>query len=106
MHVRFAVMAALAASMVPVSATAAAAAADDHRPPHETIDLPAGFQGEGVTVGAGSAFYAGSVADGRIARGNLRAGTSEVFVTTPLLPAAVGREADVRHGLLWVAGGP
>jgi hypothetical protein len=106
MHVRFAAVAALAALMVSVSATAAAAADDDHRPPHDTIDLPAGFEGEGVTVGAGSTFYAGSVADGRVARGDLRAGTSEVFVSAPLLPAAVGLKADVRHGLLWVAGGP
>jgi hypothetical protein len=73
-----------------------------------TIDLPANFAGEGVDVGRGSTFYAGSLTDGRIARGNLRRGTSEVWVseTESVLAPAVGLDADLRHGLLWVAGGP
>jgi sugar lactone lactonase YvrE len=51
-------------------------------------------------------FYAGSRLDGRIARGDLREGTSEVFVRTPLagVGAATGLKADLRHGLLWVSG--
>ena len=35
----------------------------------DTIDLPAGFAPEGVAVGRGGTFYAGSRTDGRIARG-------------------------------------
>jgi hypothetical protein len=72
----------------------------------ETIDLPdpANFAGEGVATGAHSTFYAGSRLDGRIARGDLRAGTSEIFIGEPIVPAATGLKADLRHGLLWVAG--
>jgi sugar lactone lactonase YvrE len=55
-------------------------------------------------VGAHNNFYAGSVTDGRVARGDLRDGTSEVFVSTPLVPAATGLKADLRHNLLWVSG--
>ncbi len=71
-----------------------------------TIDLPAGFAGEGISIGAGNTFYAGSLADGRIARGDLVAGTSEVWIDTPAIAPAVGLDADVGHGVLWVAGGP
>jgi hypothetical protein len=70
-----------------------------------TIDLPADFAGEGVAVGHGNTFYAGSVADGRIARGDLRRGTSRVWVSEPVVAPAVGLDADLRHGLLWVSGG-
>jgi sugar lactone lactonase YvrE len=70
----------------------------------ETIDLPEGFQGEGVATGRGGTFYAGSRVDGRIARGDVHRGTSEVFVEKPLVPMATGLKADVPNGLLWVAG--
>jgi hypothetical protein len=71
-----------------------------------TIDLPAGFTGEGVAVGHGNTFYAGSRADGRIARGDLRRKTSDVWVSDPVVTPAIGLDADLRHGLLWVSGGP
>lgn len=95
----------IAALMLP----AAPAAASDGHGGHnghfpDTIDLPAGFGGEGVATGAHNTFYAGSVPDGRIARGDLRAGVSEVFVSDPLVPAAAGLKADRRHNLLWVSG--
>jgi hypothetical protein len=73
-----------------------------------TIPLPAGFAPEGVATGKQGLFYAGSRNGGQIARGSLRTGTSAVFVPaageTPLTTAATGLKADVRHGLLWVAG--
>ena len=85
---------------LPIGTATAAPRADD------TIDLPAGFAGEGVAVGAGNTFYAGSRAGGHIARGNLgRRAPAEVWVTQPILNPAIGLDADVRHGLLWVAGG-
>jgi hypothetical protein len=85
---------------LPIGTAAAALKSDD------TIDLPAGFAGEGVAVGAGNTFYAGSREGGHIARGNLRRRTpAEVWVTQPILNPAIGLDADVRHGLLWVAGG-
>ena len=40
----------------------------------------------------------------RSPRGDLREGTSEVFVAEPLVAAATGLKADLRHGLLWVSG--
>lgn len=90
----------IAAVALPIGTVTAAPRADD------TIDLPAGFAGEGVTIGRGNTFYAGSLADGRIARGNLRKRTSAVWVSEPVVAPAVGLKADIRHRLLWVAGGP
>ncbi len=106
MRLRLAFIALVGALALPVVTSSAASAHSKHVPRPDTIDLPAGFAGEGVATGAGSTFYAGSVADGRIARGDLRAGTSQVFVSTPIVVPAVGLKADLRHGLLWVAGGP
>ncbi len=97
----------VAALVLPVTTATGVSARDhdDQRP--DTIDLPAGFVGEGVAVGAKNTFYAGSVfgaTGGQIARGDLREGVSEVFVSNPLVPAATGLKADRRHNLLWVSG--
>ncbi len=89
----------VAVAALPIGATSAAPRVD------ETIELPAGFAGEGVAIGRGQTFYAGSLADGRIARGDLDQRESEVWVSEPLVGVAVGVKADVRHGLLWAAGG-
>jgi hypothetical protein len=105
MHLRSTIVGVVTALALTMTATTQATASDAESRP-DTIDLPAGFAGEGVAVGAGNTFYAGSLADGRIARGDLRAGTSEVFVSAPIVAPAVGLKADVRHRLLWVAGGP
>jgi hypothetical protein len=91
-----------AASLATSAVAAVASPAAAHRP--ETIDLPEGFAGEGVATGRRGTFYAGSRVDGRIARGDLREGTSEVFVDEPLVAAATGLKADLHHGLLWVSG--
>lgn len=91
--------------LIAVLAIPLTAAGFHHHDP-ETIDLPEGFQGEGIAVGRGHTFYAGSLADGRIAIGDLSKGTSDVWVSDPAIAPAVGLWADVRHRLLWVAGGP
>ena len=39
------------------------------------------------------------LADGRIARGDVRTGTMEVFVSAPVMAPAVGLKADERHDL-------
>jgi hypothetical protein len=104
MYKRLALVGIVAALAVPAS-TAAADSGHGHngqRP--DTIDLPAGFVGEGVAVGAHRTWYAGSVADGRIASGDLRDGTSSVFVSDPIVAGATGLKADLRHNLLWVSG--
>ena len=90
----------VAACALPAGVVTAASPADD------TIDLPAGFAAEGVTVGRGDTFYAGSRADGRIARGDVSDRVAEVWVADAAVSPAVGMKADVPHGLLWVAGGP
>lgn len=72
-----------------------------------TIDLPEGFAGEGITKSPdGKSFFAGSLSDGRIAKGNLRSGEVEVFVAAPAIVPAVGLDADLKSGQLFVAGGP
>ncbi len=93
---------AVIATAVLASAAVVASPASAQRP--ETIDLPEGFAGEGVASGRGATFYAGSRLDGRVARGDIREGVSEVFVDEPLVGAATGLKADLRRGLLWVSG--
>jgi sugar lactone lactonase YvrE len=66
------------------------------------IDLPDGFQPEGIAT-AGETFYVGSIPSGDIYRGSLRTGKGT------LLPevsgdAAIGMKVD--RGRLFVAGGP
>ena len=69
-----------------------------------SIPLPDDFAPEGVAVGRGTTFYAGSLVDGDIYRGDLRTGEGEVFVDVTGRQAA-GLKVDNRHGLLFVAGG-
>jgi sugar lactone lactonase YvrE len=66
------------------------------------IDLPGGFQPEGIAT-AGERFYAGSIPTGAIYRGSLRTGVGSVFVPAQSGRAALGMDAD--RGRLFVAGG-
>jgi hypothetical protein len=67
------------------------------------IDLPDGFQPEGITSGFRSRLYVGSVADGAIWRGSATTGTGRILV-----PGVIGRQATGLHidwrGRLWVSG--
>ncbi|TCC46005.1 superoxide dismutase [Kribbella capetownensis] len=82
-----------------------------HATPHATtqtttkfparIDLPDGFQPEGIAIAGGKAFF-GSRVDGDIYRADLRTGTGEVFSQGPGT-ASLGMKVD-RSGRLWVAG--
>jgi sugar lactone lactonase YvrE len=83
--------------VVAIAAAAAAAAFP------QVIDLPRGFQPEGIEVGRGTTFYVGSVANGAIFRGNLRTGTGAVLVAGQAGKAATGIELD-RFNRLFVAG--
>jgi len=69
----------------------------------QVIQLPRGFQPEGIEVGKGTTFYVGSVANGAIYRGNLRTGTGAVLVAGQSGRAATGIELD-RFSRLFVAG--
>lgn len=69
------------------------------------IHLPVGFQPEGISIGKGTTFYVGSVANGSIYRGDVRTGEGALFVPGIANTAAVGTEVDGRNRL-WVSGGP
>ena len=95
------VKALLAAAVVVLAVTAAAGAKTTPFP--DVIALPNGLQPEGIEIGKGTTFYAGSRATGAVVRGDLRTG-----VVGPLVPAESGRFAlgiEYDHGLLFVAGG-
>jgi sugar lactone lactonase YvrE len=69
----------------------------------DRIDLPDGFQPEGIAIGRGTNVYVGSIPTGRIWRGDLRTGQGAVLVPDR------GRRAigvDFHRGRLFVAGGP
>jgi sugar lactone lactonase YvrE len=81
----------------------AAPAAASRRP--EVIVLPGATSAEGIAAGRGATFYAGDLFAGDIFRGNIRRGTAELFIDAPAGRMAVGMAADLRHDLLFVAGG-
>jgi sugar lactone lactonase YvrE len=70
------------------------------------IPLPNGFQPEGIAVGYGSTFFAGSIPTGSIYRGSLRTGEGQVLVPPQEGRAAIGLDFDKRSAYLFVAGGP
>jgi sugar lactone lactonase YvrE len=99
-HLRTLAAAALAAAL---SVTLVAPA--EARPRQlDRIDLPVGFQPEGIAIGKGPHAYVGSLADGDIYRANLRTGKGRVISQGPGTPS-VGLKLD-RRGRLYVAGGP
>jgi len=100
------------ASILAVAVCAAAVAAttsladhgkgkSSHRFP-AVIQLPTGFQPEGIEIGKGTTFYVGSVATGAIYRGDLRTGQGAVLVPGTAGHSATGIEYD--HKRLFVAG--
>jgi sugar lactone lactonase YvrE len=98
----------LAASLLLGSATAAAAQTATIRTvagQDKVITLPGASSAEGIAAGAGSTFYAGDLLGGDIFRGDIRRGTATRFIDAPAGRMAVGMKADVRRGLLFVAGG-
>ncbi len=69
------------------------------------IVLPGATSAEGIAAGRGSTFYAGDLFNGDIFRGDIRSGAVELFIHPPARRMALGLKADLRHGLLFVAGG-
>jgi outer membrane protein assembly factor BamB len=72
----------------------------------DVIPLPNGFFPEGIAVGHGHTFYAGSLVDGAIAVGDLRNGEVSILVEGTPGTVAVGMDFDESSGHLFVAGGP
>jgi sugar lactone lactonase YvrE len=67
------------------------------------IDLPDGFQPEGIAT-SGEQFYVGSILTGAVYRGSLRTGQGAILVQPQTGRAAIGVKVD--RGRLFVAGGP
>lgn len=91
----------LAAAAIAAAALAGGSSAGKTAFP-EVIQLPVGFQPEGIEVGRGTTFYVGSRVTGAIFRGNLRTGTGAIFV-----PGGSGRLAtgiEFSRNRLFVAG--
>jgi outer membrane protein assembly factor BamB len=84
------------AAAVTAGATGATNAAFPSR-----IDLPDGFQPEGIAT-AGQQFYVGSIPTGAVYRGSLRTGAGAILVPGQAGRAATGLEAN--RGRLWVSG--
>jgi sugar lactone lactonase YvrE len=80
-----------------IAAVAAAAAFP------QVIQLPKGFQPEGIEVGQGNTFFVGSRTTGAIYRGNLRSGQGAILVEGGKGRLATGIELDP-HNRLFVAG--
>jgi sugar lactone lactonase YvrE len=81
-----------------------AAAAHQHRGLPDTIQLPDGFQPEGIAITHDGTFYVGSIPTGAVFRGDVRSGRGAVAVEGRAGRAAIGLEVDAR-GRLFVAGG-
>lgn len=94
---------ALAAAALAAGLALPAGAAPNAFP--EVIDLPDGFQPEGIAVGGGPTAYAGSLADGSIVEVDLRTGEVTTLVDGTGGPA-VGLSLSASAGVLYVAGGP
>jgi len=71
----------------------------------DVVVLPEATSAEGIATGAGSGYFAGDLFQGDIYRGDLRSGTAALFVDAPAGRMALGMKVDVRHDLLFVAGG-
>jgi sugar lactone lactonase YvrE len=71
----------------------------------KVITLPGASSAEGIAAGGGTTFYAGDLFRGDVFRGDIRTGEVERFIDAPDGRMAVGLKADLRHGLLFVAGG-
>ena len=97
-------LAIVALSALAVTAAAPTASAHPAAKAPVTIDLPAGFQPEGIAIGSAPFAYFGSRADGDIYRANLRTGRGHVISQGPGT-ASLGLKIDAR-GRLFVAGGP
>jgi sugar lactone lactonase YvrE len=84
--------------------TAPATVASAARPDQQIV-LPGATSAEGIAKGSGATFFAGDLFAGDIYRGDLQRGTAELFVDAPAGRMAVGMAVDLRHRLLFVAGG-
>ena len=95
-------LAAPATGATPFATPAAASGAAPHAR-RDQVPLPVGFQPEGI-ASIGRTFFSGSVADGRIWRGDLITGRGAVLVPSVPGRSLRGMQVDRRTGLLWTTG--
>jgi sugar lactone lactonase YvrE len=88
----------------PGAAVSGAGTPPGTRPFPARIELPDGFQPEGIAIGDGPTAWLGSLADGDVYEVSLRTGRGKVISEGPGTPS-VGLKSD-RHGRLYIAGGP
>ena len=69
-----------------------------------SIPLPEGFYPEGIAVGRGHDFYAASLLDGAVYKGDLRTGEGDVIASGTEGRLVAGLSFDERSGLLWGVG--
>src|SRR5918994_479848 len=69
----------------------------------EVIELPTGFQPEGIATGRGDSFYVGSIPTGDIYKGSLRTGDGDILVDARAGRSATGIKVD-RRNRLFVSG--
>jgi streptogramin lyase len=110
MHRRIALVLAVALALVASIAAAPVSADGSSSRFASRIDLPDGWQPEGITAGRGTTVYVGSLANGAIRKIDVRT-DSAIDDSTTLVPGATGQVAvgvdfDKRSNRLWVAGGP
>ena len=87
-----------------VSAASAAPAGTGGGQVEDLIDLPDGFQPEGIAIDQRGIAYFGSLTDGDIYAADMRTGSGAIISEGPGTPS-VGLKVD-RLGRLFVAGGP
>lgn len=90
------------AALLPVAASGGSAEAAAGSP--GTVELPEGFQPEGITSGPGLTFYVGSVSDGEIYTGNLLTGTGHTLLAPATGRSLRGLYYDARTNLVWTVG--
>jgi streptogramin lyase len=91
----------LAATALAVTAAPALAAPFPAR-----IDLPDGWAPEGITDGPGTSAFVGSLADGAIARVNVRTGAVSLLAAGAPGRVTVGVDYEDAAHRIWAAGGP
>ncbi|PWE00766.1 SMP-30/gluconolactonase/LRE family protein [Marinilabilia rubra] len=71
----------------------------------DVIELPDGFQPEGIVTGPRHCFYVGSLASGQIYKGNLQTGEGKILYAPAGMDQTVGLSLDPRTGYLYAAKG-
>ncbi len=91
--------------LVAISFTLISASHVVHQSFPPVIQLPNGFQPEGIASVSGNTFVAGSIPTGAIYQGDIRTGKGALLVPAQSGRSALGIKYDNRTGFLFVAGG-